>query len=257
MLRAYLKSIADAIRTKLGITDTINAQEFPNKVNEVYEKGLYDRDLKIWEMFTGNNKRDNYASTFANTDLTDYEFVKPVMVVGSAEKLFYSYYGGNFPKNIDLSNATNAANMFGYARGAGGIYGTEGSAIFYDMKLPALSSYQSTFNNARVIKKIEILRVLENTTFSSTFNGANNLEDITFDGKIGTNISFVNCPLNIKSIKNILLHLKDYSGTTNAGTYTLTLKDTCKTAMAELGAIPELNNKTYTEYLASIGWVLG
>ena len=60
----------------------------------------------------------------------------------------------------------------------------------------------------------------------------------------------------LESMKNIFEHLKNYAGTSNAGACTLTLKDTCKTAMAELGAIPEFGGKTYDAYLTDIGWNL-
>lgn len=39
MLKEYLSKIADAIRSVLGTTDPINAQDFPDKIEEVYETG--------------------------------------------------------------------------------------------------------------------------------------------------------------------------------------------------------------------------
>lgn len=214
---------------------------------KVYEKGVYDRDLKIWEMITNNGTRKEWERAFAYSNFTDYEFVKPVFVNNEATRAFYSYAGNNLPKNIDLSGVTGADRTFAWSKKVEEIY---------DMNMPALTNYNLTYSPCNELKRIEIVRTTENTVFTNTFSGLPKLEDITFDGTIGTNISFADCPLNIKSIKNILLHLKDYSGTTNAGTYILTLKDTCKTAMANLGTITELNNKTYTEYLASIGWNL-
>ena len=60
----------------------------------------------------------------------------------------------------------------------------------------------------------------------------------------------------VESMKSVITHLKDYSGTENAGKQTLTLKDTCKTLMAEQGEIEELDGKTYDAYIADIGWNL-
>jgi len=42
MLKSYLLNISDSIRSKLGITDVINAQKFPDKIGEVYDKGTAD-----------------------------------------------------------------------------------------------------------------------------------------------------------------------------------------------------------------------
>ena len=51
MLREYLKTIADAIRSKLGGADKINAQDFSGKVDEVYEKGKNDEHNAFWDSF--------------------------------------------------------------------------------------------------------------------------------------------------------------------------------------------------------------
>ena len=65
MLREYLKTIADAIREKLGTTEKINAQEFANKVNKVYEKGRSDRYDFFWDNFQNYGNRKQYVYAFA------------------------------------------------------------------------------------------------------------------------------------------------------------------------------------------------
>ena len=42
MLKEYLSTIANAIRSKLGSTAKINAQNFAEKIGEVYDKGFAD-----------------------------------------------------------------------------------------------------------------------------------------------------------------------------------------------------------------------
>ena len=253
---ANIQAIAETIRSKTGADTTYDTSEMASGVNEVYDKGRDDRDLKLWQMITNNGNRENgtWDRLFAYTDYTDYEFIKPVIIGGSVDRLFYSYSGKSFPKNLDLSTVTRATSLCSWARC--GSYG-EGIMTFYDMNLPALSEYPSAFNNARGIKKIEIIRVTEDTTFPTTFSGATYLEEVYFEGTIGQDISFANSPLIVDCVKHIISHLKDYStDTSNAGIHTLTLHDNTKTAMANSGAIAEFGGKTYDAYITDIGWNL-
>lgn len=251
-----MKTIADNIRAKTGGTQSLNLEAMADGINEVYEKGRDDRDLKLWQMMTNNGNRagGEWDRLFAYTDYTDYEFIKPVIIGGSVDRLFYSYSGKSFPKNLDLSTVTRATSLCQWVRG--GLY-EEGTMTFYDMNLPALGEYPSAFYNARGIKKIEIIRVTDGTTFPSTFSGATYLKEVYFEGTIGQDISFANSPLIVDCVKHIISHLKDYStDTSNAGIHTLTLHDNTKTAMANLGAIAEFGGKTYDAYITDIGWNL-
>lgn len=59
----FLLQIANSIRSLLGATDKINAQDFPDKINKVYEKGLADGKTDLTELietqehyiYQGNN----------------------------------------------------------------------------------------------------------------------------------------------------------------------------------------------------------
>lgn len=95
MLREYLSTLANAMRSKLGSTTKINAQDFVDKIGEVYDKGLLEglaqakaegRKTKyIEEYFTGSKQYLNYSIDFepklivflSNDGLTDYETNKP------------------------------------------------------------------------------------------------------------------------------------------------------------------------------------
>ena len=95
MLREYLSNIADQFRTHLDTTEPINAQDFADKIGEVYDKGLLEglaqakaegRKTKyVEEYFTGSKQYLTYSIDFepklivflSNDGLTDFETNKP------------------------------------------------------------------------------------------------------------------------------------------------------------------------------------
>ena len=89
MLKEYLKSIADNLRATLLITEKINAQDFPDKVIDVYNSGYdagqnfgYNTGIKhgkqaVWEAIQNNGKPANYYYAFAY-DRFDDESYNPI-----------------------------------------------------------------------------------------------------------------------------------------------------------------------------------
>jgi hypothetical protein len=65
------------------------------------------------------------------------------------------------------------------------------------------------------VKTIDKLIVPENLKYVGTFNGCSNLENITFEGVIGNNISFADSSkLTNASVQSIIDCLKDLTGQT-------------------------------------------
>ena len=268
MLRAYLKSIADAIRTKLGITNTINAQEFPNKVNEVYEKGRTDEWSEFWDEFQQNGTRTRYDYAFVGTisgysgfSWTDVTF-KPkhdIKPIGSISNMFYGVGFTDFKGILerqgivfDTSKVTTASNVFGFAQ-----YMTHAPEINLT-SVTVAGNARGIFSWCTSLEVVDKLTLREDgsNTLVEFFKQCKQLKEVRFGGVIGQDISFLHSPLlSTDTVIDAILHFKNYAGTSNAGKY-LTLHDNTKTAMANLGAIPEFNNKTYDAYLADIGWCL-
>ena len=80
------------------------------------------------------------------------------------------------------------------------------------------------------IKTIDLFRVNENNYCALIFRNATNLENITFEGVIGTSINFQWSPLTSESVQSIIDHLKDLTGLT---AQTLTLKNTVGANLTE------------------------
>lgn len=243
MLKEYLSNIANAFRSALDITDKINAQDFANKVGEVYEKGQQAEYDKFWDNFQSNGTRVNYQCAFWRWS-SDAFYPKYDIVSGAtnAESMFryldYERYlqGENVYFDLaqrledcgvvlDISQATHASYMFSFA--------------YNIIRVPELSLISTTnnsniFHNCRQLKTIDKL-ILPSTINTLNFNNAfiycYALENITFEGLICTNIDFSYSPLTVESMLSVIEHLKDYSS--NGGTHTITFKADRETMLTD------------------------
>ena len=126
---------------------------------------------------------------------------------------------------------------------------------YYDF-FNLVTGFTQAFNGCLSLERVVGIDFSSATAITSCFTNCSKLSDITVHGTIPVSISFSYSPLTVESMKSIITHLKNCSGTEDAGKYTLTLKDSCKTLMAEQGTIEELGGKTYDQYITDIGWNL-
>lgn len=239
------------------------AQQLKQDFDEVYDKGYYDALLNWWDNLTLKGKRKGYIGTFQETAIGDVVGLEklpyPAKPTTQCDRMFREYYGKKLPpKNaIDLTEINKTYDNVNVIHGIFSWWTSDTTeGVIPDYGIPAMNYCDEFAYASSAVKTIELIRSHENTQYNKSFNGTNRLENITFEGVIGQNISFSSSPLTVESVLSIITHLADYAGTSNAGVHTLTLKDTCKTAMAELGAIEEFGGKTYDAYLTDIGWNL-
>ncbi len=189
---------------------------------EIFEagrhKGQYDRDYLLWSCLTRNGERKDFAYTFRNTDFSGYSFIKPIAPSGtsaSASYMFKLYKGVSLPDNLDLSKISTTATH-------GDLFFESKLTYIPDIKIPSLNAYQNSFYKCADLKKIEILRVCEDTSFFQTFYGCSALEEIRFQGVIGKSIDFSDCKnLTSATLVHIIGKLKNYAGTDITRTLTL------------------------------------
>lgn len=259
MLKEYLKSIADAFRAKLGSTNAINAQNFPSKVTEVYDKGRTDEWSKFWDALQQNGQRTDYNYAFYTNGGLSYLWteenfkpkysIKPTTANRCFNRIGVKDVAKLFEDRgivLDTSQCTDTAYLF---------------AQCDSLHLPTLdlsvSKSITGFIFYSSVKKIDKIIWSETITDATNpFVGCWQLSEFESEGTLAISVSFASCPLTVETIKGLLLCLKNYAGTSNAGTHILTLSDTSKTAMAELGTIEEFGGKTYDAYLTDIGWNL-
>jgi hypothetical protein len=125
-----------------------------------------------------------------------------------------------------------------------------------DIGMPA-GMYYFTFSECSLLHTIAIVRVKQTTTYTGAFGYCPSLTDVTFEGVIGTNISFSASPLSVASLKSIISCLYDYSGGTEYGT-TLTLKASAFAELEAEGATAEYNGVacTWAELIDNKKWNL-
>lgn len=251
-----LENIAEAIRNCTGTTKTYSPEKMPKGIIEVYNKGMdegytdgYNQGFEhgevegigkgkeqersfFWGKYQGNGNAINYAYAFYGSTWTD-ELYKPLKQIDGVDITFKVYttcngmYQGTYITDtlipIDISGAS---------------VGTNTTYMFY---------------SASRLKKINKLIVKESNVFTSAFGYCKALTDIEFEGTIGRDISFSDCSdLTAVSLKNIVKHLKDCSGTNP--TYTLTLHSSCWTRLANEGNTAP-NGKDWRTYAEEKGWL--
>lgn len=227
---------------------------------KVYDKGRTDEWSDFWDELQQNGTRTDYSYSFymmnGRSGWSDINFKpKYSMYPTSMNRFFTRSRVTDFKKILndrglilDTSNCTNFNMAFSQSNVSRvGILNLENCIDFTD-----------AFAWANYIESIDLIVLSEKATtrWGSPFVGCYFLKEIRFGGVIPQSIGFASSPLTVESMKSVITHLKNYAGTSNAGAHTLTLSDTSKTAMANLGAIAEFGGRTYDAYLTDIGWNL-
>ena len=232
------------------------AEKFETIADAVYEKGKEKEWSDFWdacqEAKEGVATRAYYKLAFCGYGWTEKNF-KPkydIKPINNADNMFQeSKINGSLIEILKECNVT-----FDTSGLTGGIsYGFSGTQF---TEIPTIDVSKSTVNYALSnafptnfkLVKIEkiILRDDGTQPFNNTFVNNTKLEEIRFEGEIGQDISFIHSPLSMESVKDIILHLKDYSD--KSANPTLTLKDTVKAEMQALTEIVEYEGQTYTYY---------
>ena len=255
-----MTAIADNIRSKTGKTEPLTLEDMANGVNDVYEAGKTSEQREFWKVLAGNGAKRTYSYTFSENNWTKDNF-KPTcnIVPTEADHTFYRHNYGETAYDmaqqledlgvvLDLSNCTL------------GNYTFENAVV---SRLPELNMEKGTFTcfvrNCKSLVTIDkiICSSEGNQNFTQTFNACTSLKNIVFEGTIGKNISFLNSPLTVNSLKSIISCLKDYSAE-SPFTCTLTLKDSCKMSLEADTETVEFNGESYTyfELITAKGWNL-
>lgn len=234
-------------------------------VVKVYEKGEKvghaDENLLWFNMITGNGTRTSGTRMFNECNLDGVVFPKPISGITMAGRMFYYYRGETLPskESIDLSkvdvNTTSTSSDYSvnYA-----FVSCRKVKYIPDYNIQAPYQYLQTYANNTVLEEIELIRCNENTVWNSTFLKDSSLTTIHFEGVIGTSISFSESPLSVESQKDAILHLKDYSGTSNEYKHTVTFNASVFSVLEAEGATAKYNGVpcTWVELIDNKKWNL-
>lgn len=277
-LKPYLKNLADIFRSFTGTTDKINAQDFPQRITQVYDIGIakghndgysegynagqseceqshetiksesfeegkqaeYDR---FWDAYQANGSRGQYQYAFC---LFDDETFKPkydlVLKSGyTGTNMFYGCAVTNLVESLEKQGVVLDTSKSGYIM-----------SMFYNAattRIPTIdcthaadysvgNGMQYAFRNCKA-ETIDKVIVVEKQKYLDTFRDCTNLKNIVFEGVIGEDISFADSPLSKDSIISIINHLSE-----TASGKTLSLK---KTAVNTAFSINVDDESTYPE----------
>ena len=192
------------------------------------EQGKQAEYDAFWHMILNNGKRTDFEYAFAYWGA---EYIRPPMkIVPSNSRSIGMFKDNNSLKKVeaeyfDLSNcnvndtSTTQGNYMTFAR-------CQYIEEIEDIGMKAGYYYQ-TYAWCYRLKTIAVVRSNENTLYTDAFRGCDDLENITFEGTIGNNISFASSSkLSLASVSNIVLHLADFSATdtgASQGSYSHTL----------------------------------
>lgn len=224
---------------------------------KVYKAG---RDV-VWDGVQRNGERTKYdtVSGFFNGTIYNFTWFYPLYDIrpeGDASHLFYNWRKSKESLSerlkecgvvLDTSKATKLTNAFAYT------YITEIPTIDCTGLVGASNDvFAYGYMN---LEKIEKIIVNESTTFTGWFTNSLPIE-IRFEGVIGQDLSLTYSNgidwLSVDSTKNIISCLKNYKGTDEEFTHTLTLRELFWTKLEQSGTAPD--GGTWRDYVASLGW---
>lgn len=230
-------------------------ERMKNDIDEVYEAGKEAEWNGFWDVYQANGTRTDYRCAFRISwndstfrpkydvvAVTGTEMFAGSAIVDIAECLERSGV------RLDTSNLTRIEYAFSSA-----VLQRIPEISFAEITTRGYASGVFGWSSVRTIDKI-ILKADGSTPIQTDwFEATSNLENVRFEGTIGESISFQSCSrLTAESMKDIINHLADYSGTDKANTYKLTLVEECWTRLEADSAAPD--SGTWREYVQSLGW---
>lgn len=200
---------------------------YAEKINEIssgdsgdYEQGYEDGKQAeydtFWDNFQDYDNRTDYNNAFCGYSFNNNIFkpkyrLKPL----TAERMFYSNSVlTEINETLDYSECNNVGTAFAYS------------------KLTAITD----------------IIVNEKLDLSNAFRACGGLVTLGISGVIGKSINLQwSKSLNIESLKTIIMHLKNYSGTDSEYTCTITFSSDCWAALEAESAAP--NGDTWKNYI--------
>lgn len=230
-LTDFLTSLATKLRSKLGISNKINPQDFENKIDDVYNAGKQAEYDAFWDSFQANGTRAYYQFAFADSEYSifwskgfDPKYTIRIQPQIGSKEMFNGFgYAGTMP--IDFVNFMQEHNITFYCTIHTELpspdYIPLSTNTFYKTKithLPKLyvytgSSYSLAENYSLVT--IDELRFSENVSYTNyMFNGDSNLTNVVFTGVVNSALSLTDATkLTHDSIISLINALKDLSQT--------------------------------------------
>lgn len=202
---------------------------------KIYDTGIQDGYAKaesdFWDNIQNFGNRTDYTRGF--NDWKGFEYIRPKYKVIPTKISPYLFSGCSSLRLLEKDYFDFSLIPENYTEYNQGLYALCNNCVSLeeveDVNFQPVMSYAYFFAGCENLKKVAVLRVNEKSGFGGTVGGdcfwhCYALEDVTFEGTIGKNLSVQACTnLSHKSLMNIIECLKDYSADTSGKVYTLTL----------------------------------
>lgn len=253
-----------AIENKgITIEDTATIDTYASKIDEIEVGGgdsFYDT---FWDWYQSNNNsqfglRTDYRYAFYGAGWKEATFkpkydIKPIMAdymfTSSLIRVDLVEVLENLGIVLDFANCANFAWAF---------YGSQFSRIGV-VDMSKVSSANNANNVFRMNTGQSQLHTIDKLIVSSaypigtnSFVACSKLENITIDGSITGNFTISDAPLTVDSMKSIITHLKDYSGTSKEFSYSVKFSSACWTTLEADSTAPD--GGTWNNYVQALGW---
>ena len=254
-----------------GYTEPINAQDFPNKIQDVFDAGVQSEYDFFWDEFQQFGQRTNYQGGFHNWASIKYfkpkYDIKPLRCDNlfnvSSMEIDLVEYLNSIGIVLDFSNVNNtSAYTFGYTK----------FTHIGDVNVSNSNQINYLFYQSTKLTTVDNLWLpaysVQKSYLANIFSGCKLLENVTINNTIYANFNLSSCPLSVESMKSIINHLYDYSKneealSVSAYTYTLTLSADCRAALEAEGATAEYTDSegntsfiTWVELIDNKKWNL-
>lgn len=231
-----MTAIADRIRSYTGDTEPLTLDEMPSAIEDGaskayidgvrYGEGIGIKDGKqaqydeFWDAYQDGGNRRIYDGAFYGEGWNDTTFKPKYPIVST--KGYRAFFQS---KVTDISSEKVAMDWTGCTEFNATFYGCLNLKKVGVISTVSCSSLHQLFEYCMKLETVEKI-VLKNDGSqdikTNCFAYCNELQNITFEGKIGVSVTFSACSkLTHESLTSIINALKDYSGTTSTRTLTL------------------------------------
>lgn len=222
---------------------------------KIFDKGKQDEYDRFWDEFQQNGNRRTYAYGISGIGWT-VETFKPkydLIATDSATFMFCtSAIRGNLGEileelgvKLDTTGCTAMSYMFRTAQ----------FTVLPTIDCRACSALTYLFANMPYLTTIEkwILPTTSSQNFASAFLSTDKLTDINeIEGTFIASIDFSSSPLSVATMKRIIGHLKNFSGTNKDGANSIKFPADRWEALEADSSAPD--GGTWEAYVLNLGW---
>lgn len=229
------------------------AEKFEVIADAVYDKGKQDEYDAFWDTFQKNGSRKTYAYGISGVGWTIDTF-KPkydLIATDSATFMFCaSAIRGDLGEILDelgIKLDTTGCSAMSY------MFRTAQFTSLPTIDCTSCAAPTYIFGNMSYLTTIEkwILPTSKSQNFSSAFLSTDKLTNINeIEGTFYKSIDFSYSPLSVETMKTIIGHLENYSGTSS--TNVLTFNTDCWSRLEADSSAPD--GGTWSEYVQNLGW---